>query len=144
MRENTPQGYTTEKVSRCEINHLFGGSPCTKAARENVDGLALCERHALEAKLEGQIKCWEEILFHIDLWSGRQHTETAKISCGSLRFSESRQRLPGTEPVRIWTRSEGGAECPGKEESPPYDERLSPPSSKRRPAALPRASTSST
>ena len=40
-----------------------------KAAKENVDGLVFCERHALEAKLEGQISCWEEMLFHIDLWS---------------------------------------------------------------------------
>jgi hypothetical protein len=29
----------------------------------------LCERHALEAKLEGQIECWDGMLFHIDLWS---------------------------------------------------------------------------
>jgi hypothetical protein len=34
-----------------------------------VDGLLLCERHALEVKLEGQIECWGEMLFHIDLWS---------------------------------------------------------------------------
>jgi hypothetical protein len=68
MRENTPQGRMTEKGSRCEINHLFSGSRCTKAAREKVDGLALCERHALETKLEGQISCWGEMLFHIELW----------------------------------------------------------------------------
>jgi hypothetical protein len=48
---------------------LFGGAPCPKAAKENVDGLVLCERHALETKLEGQIECWNEMLFHIDLWS---------------------------------------------------------------------------
>jgi hypothetical protein len=69
MRENKAQRHTSEKRSPCEINHLFGGSPCTKAAKENVDGLLLCERHALEAKLEGQISCWNEMLFHIDLWS---------------------------------------------------------------------------
>src|ERR687890_765050 len=69
MRENKPQGHTSQKVHRCEIDHLFGGPPCTKVARETVDGLVLCERHALEAKLEGQIGCWEEMLFHIDLWS---------------------------------------------------------------------------
>ena len=69
MRENKPQGHTSEKVPRCEIDHLFGGAPCTKVARETVDGLLLCERHALEAKLEGQIECWGEMLFHIDLWS---------------------------------------------------------------------------
>jgi hypothetical protein len=31
--------------------------------------LALCERHALEVKLVGQIECWGEMLFHIELWS---------------------------------------------------------------------------
>src|SRR5215213_3546788 len=69
MREDKAQGHTSENRSRCEINHLFGGSPCTKAAKEKVDGLVLCEMHALEAKLEGQIECWGEMLFHIELWS---------------------------------------------------------------------------
>src|ERR671910_2127866 len=69
MRVNKAQGHTSERRSPCEINHLFGGAPCPKAAKEMVDGLLLCERHALEVKLEGQISCWNEMLFHIDLWS---------------------------------------------------------------------------
>src|SRR5687767_2249458 len=69
MRENKAQRHTSENRSRCEINHMFGGAPCPKAAKEKVDGLILCERHALEAKLEGQIECWGGMLFHIDLWS---------------------------------------------------------------------------
>ena len=69
MRENKAQRHTSEKRSPCEINHLFGGAPCPKAAKEKVDGLVLCERHALEAKLEGQIECWGGMLFHIELWS---------------------------------------------------------------------------
>ena len=69
MRENKAQGHTSERRSPCEINHLFGGASCVEAAEEKVDGLVLCERHALEAKLEGQIECWGEMLFHIDLWS---------------------------------------------------------------------------
>src|ERR671913_347924 len=69
MRENKAQRHTSERRSPCEINHLFGGAPCPKAAKENVDGLHLCERHALEAKLEGQIECWGGILFHIELRS---------------------------------------------------------------------------
>src|ERR671910_3370876 len=69
MRVNKAQGHTSERRSPCEINHLFGGAPCPKAAKEMVDGLLLCERHALEVKLEGQISCWGEMLFHIDLWS---------------------------------------------------------------------------
>src|SRR5215217_3845215 len=69
MRENKSQRHTSERRTPCEINHLFGGAPCPKAGKENVDGLLLCERHALEAKLEGQIECWGGMLFHIDLWS---------------------------------------------------------------------------
>ena len=69
MRENKAQRHTSVKGSRCEINHLFGGASCVEAAKEKVDGLLLCEKHALEAKLEGQISCWGEMLFHIDLWS---------------------------------------------------------------------------
>src|SRR5215216_2143853 len=69
MRENKPQGHSSEKPSLCEIGHLFDGVSCVEAAKEKVDGLLLCERHALEAKLEGQISCWGEMLFHIELWS---------------------------------------------------------------------------
>jgi hypothetical protein len=72
MSENNrhnPRGSGSERRYSCEVYHLFGGTPCAKAAMENVDGLVFCERHALEAKLEGQIGCWEEMLFHIDLWS---------------------------------------------------------------------------
>src|SRR5919107_953422 len=69
MRENKAQGHSSERRSPCEINHLFGGASCVEAAKEKVDGLLLCQRHALEVKLEGQIECWGEMLFHIDLWS---------------------------------------------------------------------------
>ena len=72
MRENdqhNPRGDSSERRYSCEVYHMFGGTTCAKAAKENVDGLVFCERHALEAKLEGQIYCWEEMLFHIDLWS---------------------------------------------------------------------------
>src|ERR687898_575240 len=69
MRENKAQGHSSERRYYCEINHLFGGASCVEAAKEKVDGLLLCERHALEVKLEGQIECWGGMLFHIDLWS---------------------------------------------------------------------------
>jgi hypothetical protein len=69
IRENKAQRHSSEKRSPCEINHLFDGASCVEAAKEKVDGLLLCERHALEAKLEGQISCWGEMLFHVDLWS---------------------------------------------------------------------------
>jgi hypothetical protein len=73
MSVNKEVGPEARKRSRCQIAHLPGNSPssssCDEAAKEEVDFLLLCERHALEAKLEGQIECWEEMLFHIDLWS---------------------------------------------------------------------------
>jgi hypothetical protein len=69
MRENKAQRHSPENRSPCEINHLFDGVSCMEAAEEKVDGLVLCQRHALEVKLEGQISCWGEMLFHIDLWS---------------------------------------------------------------------------
>jgi hypothetical protein len=59
--------------SRCqvEISHFAAKPPptCAEPTKEMVDCLLLCERHALEARLEGQIECWEEMLFHIYLWS---------------------------------------------------------------------------
>ena len=72
MSVNKVQGPQARDYSRCQIAHSPGKSPsssCAEAAKEKVDGLPLCERHALEAKLEGQIECWGEMLFHIDLWS---------------------------------------------------------------------------
>ena len=73
MRDDKLQRHNSEErspsESPCQINHLFDGASCLEGAQEEVDGLLLCERHALEAKLEGQISCWDEMLFHIDLWS---------------------------------------------------------------------------
>jgi hypothetical protein len=78
MSVNKEQWYEAHKRSRCQGAHLPGKEPssssssssaCAQAAKEEVDGLLLCEEHALEVKLEGQIACWEEMLFHIDLWS---------------------------------------------------------------------------
>ena len=73
MRDDKPQRHTSEERSPwgspCQIDHLLGGASCVEGAQEEVDGLLLCERHALEAKLEGQISCWGEMLFHIELWS---------------------------------------------------------------------------
>ena len=53
MRENNPhnpQGNSSERRYSCEVYHLFGGTPCAKAAKENVDGLVFCERHALRGQ----------------------------------------------------------------------------------------------
>src|SRR5215213_4081784 len=73
MSDDKPQRHNSEERfpwgCLCQINYSFGGASCPEGAQEKVDGLLLCERHALEAKLEGQISCWSEMLFHIDLWS---------------------------------------------------------------------------
>jgi hypothetical protein len=70
MRDNEVRRNAAEQ-SYCQIAHLPGkpSTSCSGCAREEVDGFLLCERHALEAKLEGQIECWGGMLFHIDLWS---------------------------------------------------------------------------
>jgi len=72
MSVNKEEGPEARERSRRQIAHLPPKSPasaCAEAAKEEVDGLLLCERHALEAKLEGQIECWGEMLLHIELWS---------------------------------------------------------------------------
>jgi hypothetical protein len=89
MRENKEQRHTSENRSPCEINHLFGGAPCPKAAKEKVDGLLLCERHALEAKLEGQIECWGGILFHIELWSREARRREREDVVGLLEVQQA-------------------------------------------------------
>jgi hypothetical protein len=109
MRENKPQGHTSEKVHRCEIDHLFGGAPCTKVAGETVDGLVLCERHALEAKLEGQIGCWGEMLFHIDIWSRearRRHRPDVVVLLEDQRSEAISARRRAFEDLEVIRRSE--------------------------------------
>jgi hypothetical protein len=71
MRVNKEAGRDAQERSRCQIGHVPGKAPssCAESPKEMVDGLVLCEKHALETKLEGQIECWGEMLFHIDLWS---------------------------------------------------------------------------
>jgi hypothetical protein len=71
VRENKEEGREAGERSRCQIGHVPGKAPssCAKPPKEKVDSFLLCERHALEAKLEGQIECWGGMLFHIDLWS---------------------------------------------------------------------------
>ena len=125
MSVNRVEGRDAQERSRCQIGHVPGKScsSCAEPAREEVDGLLLCERHALEAKLEGQIECWEEMLFHIELWSKEAKRQNrpdvarllgalrAQIDCASqrawddldvLRSETPRERLPWerTKPSR--------------------------------------------
>jgi hypothetical protein len=155
MRENDPQGNSSERRYSCEVYHLFGGTPCAKAAKENVDGLVFCERHALEAKLEGQISCWEEMLFHIDLWSreaARRDREDVVELLEVERVEATSARHRAYADLDVLRRSETPWE---RREEPPTKRRgslllLPPegfyatPSSKSRPATLSRAPTSST
>src|SRR5215203_6161850 len=90
MGENKSQGHSSEKRSRCEINDLFDGASCAEPPKEKVDRLHLCERHALEAKLEGQISCWGEMLFHIDLWSREARRQKRPDVVGLLEDQRAR------------------------------------------------------
>ena len=77
-----PERRSANERFRCQMGHFSGWPPCAEPAKMNVDGLDLCEKHALEAKLEGQISCWDEMLFHIDLWSreaSRQKTQIVEL-----------------------------------------------------------------
>jgi hypothetical protein len=122
MRENKAQGHSLEKGpqgSQCEINHLFDGAPCVEAAKENVDGLLLCERHALEAKLEGQISCWGGMLFHIDLWSReavRREREDVVELLEVQRVEATSARHRAYEDLDVLRRSE--TPCESRREPP--------------------------
>src|SRR5215211_3858374 len=123
MRENNqhnPQGASSEKRSPCEINHLFDGASCVEAAEANIDSLLLCERHALEVKLEGQISCWDEMLFHIGLWSreaARRDREDVVELLEFQRAQATSARHRAYEELDVLRRSE----LPGehREEPPP-------------------------
>src|SRR5215217_1913279 len=109
MRENKAQRHTSENRSLCQINHLFGGASCVEAAEEKVDGLLLCERHALEVKLEGQISCWGEMLFHIDLWSreaARREREDVVELLEVQRLEATSARQRAYEDLEVLRRTE--------------------------------------
>jgi hypothetical protein len=123
MSVNKEVGPEARDYSRCQIAHLPGKPPsswCAEPAKEEVDGLLLCERHALEAKLEGQIECWGEMLFHIDLWSreaSRKNrmqivelldAERAKATAAMERASEDLDALRRSEAFGEEVASGGG------------------------------------
>src|SRR5829696_3354168 len=113
MRDNKAQRHTSEERSPwrspCEIDHLFDGASCVEAAEEEVDGLLLCDRHALEVKLEGQISCWEEMLFHIDLWSreaARREREAVVELLKVQRLEATSARHRACEDLEVLRKSE--------------------------------------
>jgi hypothetical protein len=89
VRDDKPQRLALEKRSPCQINHLFGGVPCASPGEETIDGLALCERHALEVKLEGQIECWGGMLLHIELWAREASRRERKDIAGLLEVQRA-------------------------------------------------------
>jgi hypothetical protein len=92
MRGNQERDREGQARSRCQIGHVPGkptSSSCAEPPRENVDGLLLCERHALEVKLEGQIYCWDEMLFHIELWSKEARRRQRPDVVGSLEVQRA-------------------------------------------------------
>jgi hypothetical protein len=138
MSENKAQGHSSKVRSPCQINHLFGGVSCVEAAKEEVDGLLLCERHALEAKLEGQISCWGEMLFHIDLWSreaARREREDVVELLDVQRALATTARHRGCEDLDVLRRKE----TPWERRAPPMRRRgsllLLPPPRASRPLA---------
>jgi hypothetical protein len=74
-----------------------------------VDGLVLCEKHALETKLEGQISCWAEMLIHIELWSRearrRERPDVARL-LGALRAQSICARQRAWDDLDVLRRSE--------------------------------------
>ena len=115
MSVNKEEWREARKRFRCQMGHVPGKSPssssCAEPAEEEVDGLLLCERHAFEAKLEGQIECWGEMLFHIELWSkeaSRQNrrrivelldAERARAKAARERASEDLDALRSSETL---------------------------------------------
>src|SRR5918994_2967704 len=94
MREYE-EGHESWERNGCQIAHVPGkpiSSSCEEPAKEAVDGLLLCGRHAFEAKLEGQIGCWEEMLFHIDLWSREARRRERPEVVGLLEDERARAR----------------------------------------------------
>jgi len=132
MAENKERREAQER-DRCQIGHVPGKPPssCAEPPKENVDGLVLCERHALETKLEGQIECWEEMLFHIDLWSGeaaRRDREDIVRLFEDLRAKAISARGRANEDLHVLRRSETpSSETPGGEVLSGREEVLSEP-----------------
>ena len=118
MRENKAPRHSSENRSPCQINHLFGGASCVEAAKEKVDGLLLCERHALEVKLEGQISCWGEMLFHIELWSREARRREREDVVGLLED----QRIEATS-----ARQKAYADLDVLRSERPWERRTEPP-----------------
>ena len=115
-REEEPEG---RERSRCQIGHVSGNAPssCVEPAREEVDSLLLCERHALEARLEGQIACWAEMVFHIDLWSREASRQNGTQIVGLLDVERAKAAAAidrAHEDLEVLRRSEAFGE--GKEE----------------------------
>jgi len=126
--------HDAQEQSRCQIGHVPGKptTSCTERAKEEVDGFALCERHALEVKLEGQIECWGEMLFHIDLWSAEASRQDKTQIVGLLDLERANARVAierAYEDLDVLRRSGtlGGKVSSGRGEISRRDSLLLPP-----------------
>ena len=109
----------TERYTCCRIGRCAGerSAFCAEPGMVEVDGLLLCEGHALEARFEGQIDCWEEMLFHVDVWSreasrrGRQDVmrllEAHRAEVNSA-IGRARSDLDRARRATSWGLPEGG------------------------------------
>ena len=98
MSEKKTEGPTLQQRYRCEFDHLFGGTSCEREESVEIDSLVLYERHALQAKLEGQIECWRAMLAHIELWS-REATRRDRTQIAQLLEVERLKVEAATERV---------------------------------------------
>ena len=141
MGVNKELGREARGRSRCQAGHLPGKSPssswCAEAAEEEVDGLLLCERHVLEAKLEGQIGCWDEMLFHIELWSkeASRQKRTRIVELLDAERAEARAAMERAYEDLGTLRGERtpASATPGRAESPRRDSLPLPPGGARPP-----------
>jgi hypothetical protein len=103
MSDKKMEGRTLQQRYRCEFDHLFGSESCEREASVELDGLVLCEEHALQAKLEGQIECCRAMLAHIELWS-REATRRERPQIAELLEVERlRWRQPQSGPLETWS-----------------------------------------
>ena len=141
MGVNKELGREARKRPRPQASHLPGKSlsspSCGEPTKEEVDSLLQCERHVLEAKLEGQIGCWDEMLFHIDLWSreASRQKRTRIVELLDAERAEARAAMERAYEDLGTLRGERtpASATPGRAESPRRDSLPLPPGAARPP-----------
>jgi hypothetical protein len=78
--QEIPDEHSANGQPRCELDHTLKGECCEKRGEVRLDGLLLCERHALQLMLEDRA----DTLLGIVLVSGRV-LQSAEIRADALR-----------------------------------------------------------